>query len=307
MSLAGLSIDLDSVASHLAGYGLAPGPDDGVAYRLAVPRILALLEQAVARATFFLIAAEAAHHAPAVAEIVAAGHEVASHSMTHRLPFHGLAPEELERETAGSKALLERLTGEPVVGFRAPSWDVGPLLLEALVRAGYTYDSSAYPSILLPLLRWSVARRGGDGGTPLGSGAWRQALGPARAHRRATRAGPIVELPVCTTPGLRLPYYHTLRYLMPAPAFGALRRLAHARRGPVWYQFHAVDFLGIDEDRLDERIERHPGMDVPLREKLALAERAIDELGRARAVVPLKALVEDRPAAAHGNHAREGA
>lgn len=291
---AGLSLDVDSVSSHLAGYGYDPPPDDGAAYRRAVPRALDALEHAGARATFFLIAEEARRHPDVVTAIVAAGHEVASHSMTHRLPFRGLDGPALERETAGSKAVLEGLTGRRVEGFRAPSWDAGPRLLHALVAAGYRYDSSAYPSFLLPLLRWSVARRSAASGPPAARTAWAHALGPSGLHRRTTPAGPIIEVPVCTAPGLRLPYYHTLRLLAPPPLFAAVRRLAHLRRGPVWYQFHAVDFLGMAEDGLDPRMDRHPGMRLPLDRKRAAVRGALGELGGGRAIVPLREIVETR-------------
>ncbi|MCK5439834.1 MAG: polysaccharide deacetylase family protein, partial [Gemmatimonadetes bacterium] len=107
MRLVGLSIDVDSVASHLEGYGFERPADDGAAYRAAVPRIMNLLDSFSARATFFLIADEARHHPDVVRRIVARGHEVASHSMTHRLPFAQLAPPDLRLEVRGSKTLLE--------------------------------------------------------------------------------------------------------------------------------------------------------------------------------------------------------
>jgi hypothetical protein len=59
----------------------------------------------------------------------------------------------------------------------------------------------------------------------------------------------------------------------------------------VTYQFHAVDFLGAEEDGLDPRIVRHPGMQVDLRAKLALAETSLRELGAVREIVPLRRLV----------------
>ena len=153
MKMAGLSVDVDSVASHLEGYGFDRPQDDGTAMRLAVPRAMDLFERYEARATFFLIGCEAESYPDAVREIADRGHEVASHSMTHRLPFATLDNERAQEEIIDSKELLLRLSGEEVVGFRAPSWDADTTLCERLARAGYSYDASAYPSILLPLLR----------------------------------------------------------------------------------------------------------------------------------------------------------
>jgi hypothetical protein len=294
MKLAGLSIDVDSVTSHLEGYGFERPPDDGTAYRLAIPRALDALSRGNARATFFLIAEEAKRHPDSVAEIVRRGHEVASHSMTHRLPFSHMSEERLASEIGESKALLEVLSGERVQGFRAPSWDLSADIFGALVESGYRYDASTYPSLLLPLLRLSIAKRSVGGRTRTESSIWEGVFGPTRPHLRRHNGGALAEIPICTAPYTRFPYYHTLRFLLPAPAFAALGALARTRRGPITYQFHAVDFLAVDPDGLDPRIGRHPGMRLPLERKLDLAARAIAELGSRRQVVPLVEIVDQQ-------------
>lgn len=294
MKPAGLSFDIDSVASHLEGYGFPRPPDDGVAYTVGIPRILELLARTGAHATFFLIADEARRHSGAVSRITEEGHEVASHSMTHRLPFRELEPEARRLELRGSKVLLEDLTGQEVTGFRAPSWDFGPWLAEELVTSGYRYDSSAYPSVLLPFLRAAVARRGSRSNHRTGSPVWAAALGPRGIHRMEAGGGSLVEVPMYTIPWVRLPYYHTLRYIVPDGVFRCIRRCAQSHRGHVWYLFHAVDFLSLDADGLDHRIVCHPGMAVPLEKKLELAAESVRALGHRRAVVPLRELVVRR-------------
>ena len=288
--IAGLSVDVDSVASHLEGYGFDRPEDDGAALQIAVPRAMDLFESLDARATFFLIAGEAERQPDVVANIAERGHEVASHSMTHDLPFANLDDERARVEIEESKTLLERLAGEEIVGFRAPSWDADPDLRTRLVRAGYHYDASAYPSLLLPLLRREIASRSSAGSVRTSSGLWDGVFGPTGIHQLETAAGPIWEIPICTTPWARLPYYHTLRYVLPGPVFRSIGAWARTRRGPVTYQFHAVDFLGAEEDGLDPRIVRHPGMQVDLRAKLKLAETSLRELGAVREIVPLRRL-----------------
>ena len=292
MKLAGLSVDVDSVASHLEGYGFERPADDGSAYRIAVPRALDLFDRLGARGTFFLIAAEAEAHPEIVQEIIRHGHEVGSHSMTHGLPFADLSEERSRSEIVGSKALLERISGDRVEGFRAPSWDTDPDLIARLVRAGYRYDASAYPSILLPLLRRSIAARSAGGSVRTSSGFWEGVFGPTGPHRIAAGDGTIYEIPVATTPFARLPYYHTLRYVLPGPVFRLIGAAARSRRGPMTYQFHAVDFLDTGKDQLDARIARHPGMEVDLHTKLALAEQSLLALTHSRRVVPLREVVD---------------
>jgi hypothetical protein len=292
MKLAGLSIDVDSVASHLEGYGFERPTDDGAAYRAAVPRIMNILDSLGAKATFFLIADEARHHPDIVRRIVARGHEVASHSMTHRLPFSQLTPPNLRLEVRGSKVLLEELTGSRVWGFRAPSWDGNKALLSELAKAGYQYDSSTYPSILQPLLRIAVARRSVSERDRVQRTSWRSVLGSTRPHVELADGQPIAEVPMCTTPLLRLPYYHTLRLVLPGVAFGVVRGLAHMRRKWVWYQLHAVDALGLVEDGLDPRIACHPGMEWSLEGKLDLLAHEVRALGRGGTVTTLTELVD---------------
>ncbi len=291
----GLSIDVDSVASHLAGYGYDDATDRTTALDIAVPRILDVLRESGARATFFLIAGEARDRRDVVRAIVEAGHEVASHSLSHALPFGGPRGERLDAEIVDSKALLESLGAPPVVGFRAPSWDVGPGVLERLVSAGYAYDASSYPSFLLPVLRRAVARRSRLRRSRTEDSAWRQAFGRAGVHRRETSAGAIVEIPMFTVPGLRLPYYHTMRFVLPAAAFGLLERLARVRPGPMWYQFHAVDFMGLEEDQLEARMIAHPGADWPLERKLSEARERLSRLARSGDIVPLREIAGTLP------------
>lgn len=290
--LAGLSVDVDSVAVHLRGYGIDGALDDGAAYRIAVPRVLELLGTAGARATFFLIAEEAARHPEAVRSIVAAGHEVGCHSMTHRLPFDVSDPERARREIGEARVVLEDLAGEDVVGFRAPGWEVSLELVSQLPSAGFRYDASSFPSWMFFVLRWSVSRRSSSGHRWLGTSIRQGLLERATPHVvNHTNGRSLVEIPLCTTPLVRLPYYHTLRYLLPDPVF---RTIGAAARGRRWasYIFHSVDFLAVGADGLDPRIARHPGMDRPLASKLALARHALAELGRGRSVVPLRTIAD---------------
>ncbi len=290
--LAYISVDVDSVASHLRGYGFQDVVDDGSAYRYAIPRLLKILGETGVTCTFFLIAEEAKQHPETVRSIIEAGHEVGCHSMTHRLPFRLDDPERRHCETAGAKELLETLTGGPVRGFRAPSWDATPELMESLIDAGFAYDASSYPSWVLLLLRWTVARRSAAGNREPAPGL-QSIFGVATPHVLTLKNKAFAEFPISTTPFFRLPYYHTFRFLLPAPAFGLLRALALSRRSAVGYIFHAADFLGVETDKLDPRISRHPGMGMALGTKLELARRSIVELSSLRKVVSLGSLASE--------------
>ena len=167
-ALVGISVDVDSVASHLQGYGITACPSGSCpVHELGVGRALELFAKHSAKATFFFVADSVKPYASVLREVAAAGHEIGCHSMTHHLPFDLTASALREVELLDAKRCLEDLSGSSVVGFRAPSWDLSEALLESLSEYGYSYDSSLYPSWAAYALRLSVrARSVGDGNLP---------------------------------------------------------------------------------------------------------------------------------------------
>jgi polysaccharide deacetylase family protein (PEP-CTERM system associated) len=112
-----------------------------------VDRILALLDGHGARATFFTLAWIAQRYPAMVRRITDAGHELASHGSAHRRASDQQRDEFLDDITE-AKRMLEDLSGQPVHGYRAPSFSVGPRSAWAhacMVEAGYRYSSSIYP------------------------------------------------------------------------------------------------------------------------------------------------------------------
>ncbi len=284
--LLGLSIDVDSVASHLRGYGLDGADDIASVYEHAVPRALSLLAEAHAKATFFLIAEEALRFPAIVQRIVNEGHEIGCHSMTHPLPFRLETPGAVTRELVEAKSALEQLSGKEVLGFRAPAWDLTPAALEDVARAGYVYDTSLFPSWVF-LLHQRAVQRKADYLVERNQLSLSQLLTkPAVPHRASVGNGELVVIPITTTPVFRLPYYHTMRFILPDLGFQILAALAHLRRN-VHYIFHAVDFLGLHEDRIDSRLRKHPGMNVSLARKISLCQSALKLLTSRGDLVPL--------------------
>jgi len=110
-------------------------------------RLLELLEEAGARATFFVLAWNAERHPDVVRRIAAAGHEIACHGYAHRLVYDQ-TPAAFRDDVARAKALLEALTGTPVLGYRAPSMSIVPRsawALDVIADTGFRYDSSLLP------------------------------------------------------------------------------------------------------------------------------------------------------------------
>jgi polysaccharide deacetylase family protein (PEP-CTERM system associated) len=112
-----------------------------------VQRLLALFAQREAHATFFTLGWIAERYPQLVRDIVAGGHEVASHGYGH-LRASDQTRAELTQDVQRAKALLEDIGGRAVLGYRAPSFSIGyanPWAFDVLLEAGYRYSSSVYP------------------------------------------------------------------------------------------------------------------------------------------------------------------
>ncbi|MCA1245500.1 XrtA system polysaccharide deacetylase [Massilia sp. MS-15] len=112
-----------------------------------IERILAIFERHGVKATFFTLGWIAERYPAMVRRIVAAGHELASHGYGH-LRASDQDRAEFDNDIRSSKALLEDIGGQAVLGYRAPSFSIGHAnlwALETLHEAGYRYSSSIYP------------------------------------------------------------------------------------------------------------------------------------------------------------------
>ena len=145
-----LTVDVEDYfqVSALARY-IARADWDRIPCRVErnVERILELLAEASARATFFTLGWIAERHPELVRRIAAAGHEVASHGFGH-LRIHEQTPSEFSQDIRRAKSLLQDVAGTEVKGYRAPSFSIGPKTLWAfdeIANAGYQYSSSVYP------------------------------------------------------------------------------------------------------------------------------------------------------------------
>lgn len=109
--------------------------------------ILRLLRSSGNSATFFVLGSVAAKYPDLVKEIYQQGHEIASHSYNHRLVYK-LTPEEFENDLKLSLEILQSITAEKIIGYRAPYWSINSDMewaMKILMDQGIVYDSSIYP------------------------------------------------------------------------------------------------------------------------------------------------------------------
>jgi polysaccharide deacetylase family protein (PEP-CTERM system associated) len=99
------------------------------------------------KATFFCLGWVAEQFPHLIREIHSRGHEIASHGYNHRM-LTFMSQEEFREDIKKTKAILEDLIGEKILGYRAPSYSINRRTLwalEILAEEGYLYDSSIFP------------------------------------------------------------------------------------------------------------------------------------------------------------------
>jgi polysaccharide deacetylase family protein (PEP-CTERM system associated) len=133
---------------HVCGWD---GKPQGEAFQRRVlpniERILSLLAEFNAKATFFVLGSVAEEEPSLVPLIASEGHEIASHGYSHRLVSQ-LGPEGFRDEIRRTGDILGCQSGRMPIGFRAPQWSLRQTdswAFEILCNEGYRYDSSMNP------------------------------------------------------------------------------------------------------------------------------------------------------------------
>jgi len=112
-----------------------------------VDQILHSLDDHKVKATFFTLGWIAERYPHMVQRIVGQGHELASHGYGHHM-VHELSETAFKEDVVRAKGLLESISGQAVLGYRAPSFSIGPRTLwalDVLAATGHRYSSSIYP------------------------------------------------------------------------------------------------------------------------------------------------------------------
>ncbi len=140
------------------------GPDPAI-----TPRVLDLLDQHSAKATFFCVGELVEQHAELAREIVSRGHSIENHSQHHLHRFSVLGPKGVAAEIELAQHTIEAVTGERPRFFRAPAGLRSPFLEPVLARLGLRLASwtrrgfdTVNPDASVVFQRLTRGLRGGD-------------------------------------------------------------------------------------------------------------------------------------------------
>ncbi len=282
---AAISSDIDTLASIYKGFGCRrPAGYTYAELRMGLENFDRFLEPYGIRATLFMVGndfKQPSNHA-AIRAMAARGHEIANHTMTHPQGFRQLTPEEKEAEIAGMEEICEQVTGSRPKGFRSPGWNINDEALPILRSRDYLYDSSVFPSSLMPLFKaahWYTmrSRRGGERTT---MGDWKYMLAPTVPYRTGASClsrpgeGGVMEIPITMCPGLRLPFFATFLLLTGLAAFRTMYEALRFLKRPIHFQFHLSDFVDYTSgDLADEVPPAGNGLYVPLALQMPLKKK----------------------------------
>lgn len=234
-------------------------------------RLLGILDENDTKATFFMLGYVAEKHPSIVRRIRDAGHEIGTHGFSHTL-IYTQKPELFREELTRAIGYLENLTGEKVIGHRAPFFSITKdslWALDILGDLGIKYDSSIFPVLNY---RYGIADA------------------PRFPYKIKSENYEFTEFPISTLklPGFTLPisggaYFRIYPYQLTKQAIKAVNRQGQ----PVTFYLHPWE---IDPD--------HPRIDVPRRIalthyfNLGATERRLKKLIRDFRMAPMGEVLE---------------
>jgi len=297
--IASLSLDLDNKWSYLKTHGDAGWESYPSYLNVVVPRVLDFLRSRGLTITFFIVGQDAARdeNRAALRSIADAGHEIGNHSFKHEPWLHLYSELEIEKELETAEQMIEEACGRRPIGFRGPGFSCSPQTLRVLARRGYVYDASTFPSYLGPLARayyFMTAKLSPQEQQrrALLFGKLSEGLRPLKPYRWKTAAGALVEIPVTTMPGMKIPIHAS--YLLYLSAFSRHLALAYFQwalrlcvwtRTPLSLLLHPLDFMGCDDT---QDLAFFPAMGMTSGNKVALVGDALDRMAALFRIVTME-------------------
>lgn len=267
---ASINIDLDTLNDYAATYGktykIFPDP----VYTIAVPRLLKLLNVHKIKATFFLVGRDidVREHFKIIKNIHESGHEIANHTLNHIHNFESLSFEDQEKEILHCHKLVKKTLGLSMVGFRSPGYNLHKGTFKVLSKINYIYDSSLFPTSLLPLLKLTMILKSKGRHKSTGGGNIRTVFGKSLPFYMPDYK--ILEIPITVTPIFRLPFMGTFNIVTGKKILELSYKQIKFFKTPINYEIHPIEFLDYKQDKLPNLFKNHPGIKISISKKLEI-------------------------------------
>lgn len=296
---ASLSLDLDNKWSYLKTHGDESWESYPSYFDLVVPRILKFFSERDLKITIFVVGrdAELEQNRESLQAIADAGHEIGNHSYNHEPWLHLYTPVELGEEFERSEAAIESITGKRTVGFRGPGFSISDQVLRTLVRRGYEYDCSTFPTYLGPIARAyyffksQLSKEQKEERKEL-FGSWKDGLQSNKPFEWEVEGGRLLEIPVTTMPMFKVPihasyimYLATYSQAIARAYFWTSLKMCRIMGVQPSILLHPLDFLGAEDD---SDLAFFPGMNQPAQRKIDLLSDCIGMMTRQFNVVTMR-------------------
>ena len=285
--IASLSLDLDNKWSYMKTHGDAGWESFPSYIDIAVPRVLEFIKKRDLKITFFIVGQDAAikSNHESLAQLSAAGHEIANHSFNHEPWLHLYSEEQLVEEFQKTEDALEQATGRRPIGFRGPGYSLSPTVLKVLADRGYAYDCSTLPTYIAPLARAYYFFKSPEMSDEEREkrkklfGKFSDGFQSLKPYTWDIGGRSIIEIPVTTMPGIKTPIHAS--YVIYLSTFSKTAARAYWKTALTACRLagvqpslllHPLDFLS-GEDAPE--LKFFPAMNLPIEEKLDMVSEIL--------------------------------
>jgi peptidoglycan-N-acetylglucosamine deacetylase len=280
-----ISVDLDEIHHYTAIHGVAPpNLNTHAVFDIAVRRLCDWADEFHFPLTLFTVGADLSRpeNVRVLRYAVEKGHEIANHSLNHHYGLTRLSTNEMATEVGSATRAIYEAVGVRPTGFRAPGYTTSDTLYSVLAAEKYAYSSSVFPcpwyyaakACAIGVKRLLGRRSASVVDTPSVLTA------PTAPYRVGTpywtKGNGVLELPIQTTPGLRVPYIGTFL------TWGGMKFARWSTRQVSKKSFVNLELHGIDvldrHDGLEPLVPHQYDVRIPTARKLEILTRVVLDL-----------------------------
>ena len=254
-------------------------------YETSFDRALSFFDEMNIKATFFVVGEEL-ENSKAIQNVILkahnAGHEIENHTYSHPFGLASLSLDLIRNEITECNRIIEQVTGRHPIGFRSPGYSINSKVLEIVRQIGLKYDSSAYWSIMNPVIKYGHKYIFKNGLENEGFGEATRKI-PQKPYfpnsenwlKPDDKIQSLLELPLPRTKIIGMPFYNNFNLLTPKVYTRLVTR--KIKKPCLVYLLHIIEFMDLSDNIPGELIV-HPNLKIPVSKKIDYTREIISTL-----------------------------
>ncbi len=296
-----ISVDLDSFWILQRFYGIDKNEIFMYnLYEIVIPRFINIFRKYNIKASFFVVGKDLQNdkNGELIKLLVKEGHEIANHTYSHPFGMRGMKRQEKEFEIKKCEELISQTTGTKPIGFRAPGYDIDTEILQILEEREYLYDSSIFPTYLLPfynffhhlLYKKNNINAKGMSNIFITFSPNKPYFPDKNIIWKKGKSRKLVELPLSMVPFIRLPFYANFHLSSGSKIFDLSLKLMRGMN--INYLLHGIELIDAEADQINPHLLKHPNVSTSFKKKIEFYEHALDILSKNYKISPLQQFAE---------------